>query len=918
MSNCKYYKQVKQVSYDDKQTWNNVVPAEYRKGELYEVDSPDCPLYERWKIVPGGYICECNSKYQKKILEISDDGVNYEIKYPVEYSKGDLIESDSSECIYKWYGNYYVGVSPTVIIKTDPIKVVLCENNSNILTSNDISYQNNYYITSGYVGSCVNSISGNIFSGNTVLESLDMSDSQISEISNYAFSGCTSLKNIYLPNTLNSIGYYAFDGCSDLTSIDIPDSVTSIGNYAFRYCYALTNITIPNSVTSFGTYIFQDCSGLTSANIQFNRSISNNTFYNCTSLTDVTIGSGVTSIGDSAFAYCSGLTSIDIPDSVTSIGSSAFNRCTNLTGVTIGSGVTSIYNSFTYCRNLSIIVIKATTPPTFISGNTSPFFHTIFSKIVVPDNSVDSYKTANVWKNYASKIIGISEYTGIKASFYKVDTYDNNNNVILCNSDSELKVTDFSDYYGSSSNNKVWNSLKIGECVTSIGNGAITQIPYTTFSAVTIGSNVTSIGDNAIGGWRPVTIYASTPPTLGVDAITGNSPIYVPSGSVNTYKSTTGWSEYADRIQPITPIYRWNNLTPTTSNTYYCSKPANKHYKQQKQVSFNEGITWQNVSPEEFKIGDVYEYNSVDCGYLTRIISGTPYCVGYNKYVDVYEQITYNNGCVWNTYSTSTTLLESNSVDCGYGLGYLTFIALEDGTFTFSGTTVYGVTNSLSYSLDSGTTWTALASNVASPTVSAGNTIMWKGELDSDYNYGVGHFSSTGNFSIKGNIMSILYGDNFVGEKSLENKYSVFNGLFKNNTKLISADNLFLPATTLEQNCYMFMFQGCTNLTSAPELPATTLVYQCYNYMFSNCTSLTTAPVLPATILETACYRGMFYGCTSLNHIKCLATDKTASDCTYSWLYNVSSTGTFVKNASMSSWPSGSSGIPSNWTVQNA
>ena len=128
-----------------------------------------------------------------------------------------------------------------------------------------------------------------------------------------------------------------------------------------------------------------------------------------------------------------------------------------------------------------------------------------------------------------------------------------------------------------------------------------------------------------------------------------------------------------------------------------------------------------------------------------------------------------------------------------------------------------------------------------------------------------------------------------------------------------------LPATTLANYCYSHMFYDCTSLTTAPSvLPATTLAPYCYQYMFIGCTSLTRAPELPAATLVEGCYRLMLYYCLSLNYIKCLATDISATDCTLAWTESVSSTGTFVKASSMSSWPTGNSGIPSNWTVQDA
>ena len=147
-----------------------------------------------------------------------------------------------------------------------------------------------------------------------------------------------------------------------------------------------------------------------------------------------------------------------------------------------------------------------------------------------------------------------------------------------------------------------------------------------------------------------------------------------------------------------------------------------------------------------------------------------------------------------------------------------------------------------------------------------------------------------------------------------------FSSFFQDKTKLKSAGNLILPATTLRTSCYSNMFNGCTSLTTAPALPATTLAYGCYGDMFNSCTSLTTAPALPAPTLAENCYEYMFFGCTNLNYIKCLATNISASGCTSDWVYGVSATGTFVKDPNMtaSTWGTGVNGIPSGWTVEDA
>ena len=165
------------------------------------------------------------------------------------------------------------------------------------------------------------------------------------------------------------------------------------------------------------------------------------------------------------------------------------------------------------------------------------------------------------------------------------------------------------------------------------------------------------------------------------------------------------------------------------------------------------------------------------------------------------------------------------------------------------------------------------------------------------------------NFNVYGNILSLKYGDNFMGKKDVY-KLS-FNG-----SKVVDASNLVLPATSLTNNAYDSMFMNCRSLTAAPELPATTLAKGCYNQMFYGCTSLTTAPALPATTLDVACYAYMFYDCSSLNYVKCLclSTGIASTDYIEDWVNGVSPTGTFVKKAGVT-WPTGISGIPSGWTV---
>ena len=126
-----------------------------------------------------------------------------------------------------------------------------------------------------------------------------------------------------------------------------------------------------------------------------------------------------------------------------------------------------------------------------------------------------------------------------------------------------------------------------------------------------------------------------------------------------------------------------------------------------------------------------------------------------------------------------------------------------------------------------------------------------------------------------------------------------------------------LPASTLADRCYYYMFSGCTSLTEAPALPATSLANYCYYEMFKGCTGLSEAPALPATSLADGCYYYMFQGCTLLNKIVSYAKNISANNCLNNWLNGVSATGDFY-NLGGANYPTGTSGIPSGWTVHTS
>ena len=250
----------------------------------------------------------------------------------------------------------------------------------------------------------------------------------------------------------------------------------------------------------------------------------------------------------------------------------------------------------------------------------------------------------------------------------------------------------------------------------------------------------------------------------------------------------------------------------------------------------------------------------------------------------------------------ATGKIDWNGKNIDYSTMYLTIEALESGKITPD-------KRGVEYSVNSGE-WIVITGN-DDITLSQGDKVKFRGTSGGD---GLFYGRNTLMFKVYGNIESLEYGDDFVGQTSTR---VMFNGCFYGCTGLVDAENLVLPATTLTEYCYKDMFEDCTSLTTAPELPATTLTYSCYASMFQNCTSLTQAPELPAAILVDQCYEQMFDSCVNLNYIKCLATGITGRvgrDTTSNWVYGVSPTGTFVKKAGVN-WQTGVNGIPDGWDV---
>ena len=253
-----------------------------------------------------------------------------------------------------------------------------------------ITDNENHYVTVVSPTFGYDNLNGEMTIPDVVTNVNDSISYQVTSIGEYAFYECTSLTSLTIGNSVTSMGSCAFAKCTGLKSVEIPNSVTSIGLCAFDGCKGLKSVEIPNSVTSIGDSAFSGCTGLTS----------------------LTIGNSVKSIGRFAFIGCSSVTSLTIPNSVTSIGDSAFERCKGLTSLTIGNNVDTIkVAAFADCSGLSMMMVKASEPPTLTDTNV--FYGVTPSiQIYVPYGSIDKYKEAPGWNeftNYQPIITGYGE-----------------------------------------------------------------------------------------------------------------------------------------------------------------------------------------------------------------------------------------------------------------------------------------------------------------------------------------------------------------------------------------------------------------------------------------------------------------------------------------------------------------------------
>lgn len=279
-------------------------------------------------------------------------------------------------------------------------------------------------------------ISSNAFS-NCGFENIDLSATKT--IEEYAFSGCRSLTKVTGVKLIKSLPAGTFSSCNKLSSIDL-STIESLGascmsrtalervvlpnlkswDYGvFEDCKKLKSVTFPVAIANIPARAFWNCENLSTIDLSHCSIIGGGAFYNCTSLTNLKLlnvkqtdwttgydSESSQSCKVGSFMNCNNLTSVDL-GSIQKLGDRAFYGCTSLKKITLPSTITNL--GWECFDGTTIVTSMATVPPAINKSEdeTSSIPMGEFVLVNVPEASLDSYKSANYWKDMAKRVFPI-------------------------------------------------------------------------------------------------------------------------------------------------------------------------------------------------------------------------------------------------------------------------------------------------------------------------------------------------------------------------------------------------------------------------------------------------------------------------------------------------------------------------------
>ncbi len=372
------------------------------------------------------------------------------------------------------------------------------------------------------------------FSACTGCKKLTFDERLKTTVPDYAFSGCTALESVVVPDSVPLLGTGVFQECTSLQTAVLGNGLTYISQRTFYQCTSLHSVTFPDSLTSIGNIAFEGCKSLADPLILPSTVIKlgDNSFKECTALERVVLPNTLKEINSAAFRYCSNLTHINLPDSLTRIGSYAFggtsitgaivipdgvttldtdvfDGCKNITSVDFGDGVTTIGTaSFRNCTSLTAVTFGKNL--TTIKNNAFEGCTQLAGELIFPDKLTYLGPTAFCYCRSLSSIrfeAGLKrieantfyECTGLQGELHIPDgiTYIGKSAFYRCSSLTSLTLgaqVDTIDEHAFNMCTSMTGHLHLPDGLTTIGIYAFQKCSFTT---IHLSESVTSIGHSA-------------------------------------------------------------------------------------------------------------------------------------------------------------------------------------------------------------------------------------------------------------------------------------------------------------------------------------------------------------------------------------------------------------------------------------
>lgn len=414
--------------------------------------------------------------------------------------------------------------SASVIAKPDGTKY-----SGNIVIPNGFSYNEISYTVSG--------IADTAFIRSPQLISVKIETTGIKSIPKELFCGCTALETVVLGDRITNISDWAFAGCSSLKNIDL-SGIRRIGEYAFIDCSSLKSVEFPQ-IEYINERAFLGCDGLTSVvlpAIDYTESGAKYVFANCGNIKEVILSEGITSIANGMFACCSAIEKINFPSSLRSIGDEAFYGCNKLTSPVFNEGLLTIGNdAFTGITELHI-------PSTLYSIGNGVCLNTRLKSITIAEGC----------ENFVLKNNGLYSKDEKKLFFVLANPYTGSKEI----KDETLEEIMSGAYIGTGI-----TSIELGENFSRLGYNAFPE-------------TLTSLSCKSY--YPP--IYISSSDESVADAYVKNCTLIVPQGSLWLYKNDEYWGKFKSIVGNSEWTSEGGVKTAMPHGLYFAKKDGNICY----------------------------------------------------------------------------------------------------------------------------------------------------------------------------------------------------------------------------------------------------------------------------------------------------------------------------------------------------